>query len=133
AKGRSLLAAGLQRINLNIGAIGDEYEAIYGLPFQRTLDNVVRFRELAAGRCHVLVMLVGDREERRRLDAVEAFWRQHGFKHFHRPSSINRWRRPGARRLAVRGRERSGAVQCRSRSTRVASMWGPGAVDVHRI
>jgi len=90
AKGRALLAAGLQAIKLNVGAIGDDYEAIYGLPFERTFENVVRFRELAAGRCSVVVVLVGDREERHRLDEVEAFWRRHGFEQFHRPNYINR-------------------------------------------
>jgi MoaA/NifB/PqqE/SkfB family radical SAM enzyme len=90
AKGRALLAAGLQQISLNIGATGDEYEAIYDLPFERTLENVVRFRELATGRCHIIVVLVGDREERGRLDEAEAFWRRHGFEHFRRPVYVNR-------------------------------------------
>jgi MoaA/NifB/PqqE/SkfB family radical SAM enzyme len=90
AKAVGLLAAGLQRIHLNVGAIGDDYEAIYGIPFERTLENVVRFRELAGDRCHVVVVLVGDRAERERLDEAEAFWRRHGFENFHRPIFLNR-------------------------------------------
>jgi MoaA/NifB/PqqE/SkfB family radical SAM enzyme len=90
AKARGLLAAGLQQIHLNIGAIHDDYEATYGLSFERTLENVVRFRELAADKCHVVVVLVGAREEHGRLDAVEAFWRERGFENFHRPAYMNR-------------------------------------------
>ena len=48
---RSLGAArgGLQQILVNVGEEGDDYEEIYQLPFERTLENVVRFNEMSAG------------------------------------------------------------------------------------
>src|SRR4051794_14695257 len=53
-----LLAAGLTSIQINVGEQGDEYEDIYKLSWDRTLQNVVRFNELAKGSCHTQIVLV---------------------------------------------------------------------------
>ena len=57
-RGRALLDAGLQRILINVGAEGDEYESVYQLPFERTHDNVAHFVEMAGPQCAVQVVLV---------------------------------------------------------------------------
>ena len=49
---------GLERILINVGDEGDEYESVYKLPFEKTRDNVVRFAEMAEGRCEVDIVLV---------------------------------------------------------------------------
>ena len=49
-RGRALLDAGLQGIEINVGEEGDDYERLYGLPFAKTRENVIRFNEMAAGR-----------------------------------------------------------------------------------
>ena len=46
-RGQALLDAGLQGIEINVGEEGDDYEEIYGLPFEKTCENVVRFAEMA--------------------------------------------------------------------------------------
>ena len=56
-----LLEAGLQQILVNVGEEGDDYEEIYQLPFERTLENVVRFNEMSGGACEVVVVLVDHR------------------------------------------------------------------------
>ena len=55
-----LLEAGLQQILVNVGEEGDDYEEIYQLPFERTLENVVRFNEMSGGG-EVVVVLVDHR------------------------------------------------------------------------
>ena len=81
-KAIALLDAGLQEIDLNVGEEGEEYEAIYGLPFQRTLDNVVRFAELAEGRCKVNIVLVDHREDEAHRAHMKQFWQDRGLSEF---------------------------------------------------
>jgi len=81
-KAVALLDAGLQEIDLNVGEEGDEYEQIYGLPFQRTLDNVVRFAELAEGRCKVNIVLVDHREDAAHREHMKKFWGDRGMSEF---------------------------------------------------
>jgi len=80
-KGRELLDAGLQQIYINVGEEGDDYEEIYKLPFQRTLDNVVLFNEMAQGRCEVSMVLVDHRESPEHIAYMRKFWTDHGIKH----------------------------------------------------
>ena len=46
-RGTALLEAGLKGIEINVGEEGGDYDQIYGLPFEKTCDNVVRFAEMA--------------------------------------------------------------------------------------
>lgn len=81
-KAIALLDAGLQEIDLNVGEKGEEYEKIYGLPFQRTLDNVLRFAELAEGRCKVNIVLVDHREDEAHRAHMKQFWKDRGLDEF---------------------------------------------------
>jgi MoaA/NifB/PqqE/SkfB family radical SAM enzyme len=76
----ALLDAGLQRIFVNVGEEGDEYEEVYRLPFQRTLENVVRFNEMAAGSCEVIMVLVNHRGDPEHLSRMREFWGSRGIK-----------------------------------------------------
>lgn len=80
-KGRALLDAGLRSIYLNIGEHDDEYEATYHLPFWRTVDNVVRFNEMADGRCEVIAVLVDHRDDPDHLAEMRDYWASLGVDH----------------------------------------------------
>src|SRR5262249_30540171 len=45
-RAHALLDAGLQRICINVGDRDEQYEDIYKLPYEKTRDNVLRFRDL---------------------------------------------------------------------------------------
>ena len=77
-RGSELLDAGLSEIYINVGDEGDEYEEIYGLPFERTLENVVRFNAMAAGRCKVVIVVVDHREDPAHVERMRSFWTGHG-------------------------------------------------------
>ena len=47
-KRAALLDAGLQGIEINVSDEGGDYDEIYGLPFEKGDDNVVRFAQMAA-------------------------------------------------------------------------------------
>jgi MoaA/NifB/PqqE/SkfB family radical SAM enzyme len=89
-KGRALLDAGLDAININVGDHDDDYERIYELPFERTLENVVRFNEMAGEACTVSIVLVDHRRDRAHIDNMMQYWRDHGLEHFVRFDIMNR-------------------------------------------
>lgn len=89
-KAVALLDAGLNEIYINISDIGEEYDRVYNLPFERTCENVTRFAELAKGRCSPVVILVDHHNDKNHVRAMEAFWRERGIKNFHSYSVINR-------------------------------------------
>ena len=86
----ALLDAGVQAVFLNVGEIGDEYEAVYKLPFDRTRHNAVRFAELAGDRCEVHMVLVDHRRDAEHLEKMRAYWRAEGMRHFVVYDIINR-------------------------------------------
>ncbi|MCU0269257.1 MAG: radical SAM protein [Acidimicrobiales bacterium] len=89
-KARALLDAGLGRIYLNVGETGADYEAIYGLPFERTLENVLRFAELAGDACEVWMVLVDHRRDPVHQQTMRDFWSSHGLTRFQEYNVINR-------------------------------------------
>jgi MoaA/NifB/PqqE/SkfB family radical SAM enzyme len=81
-RGRALLDAGLQAIEINVGEEGEEYERIYKLPFERTCDNVVRFTEMAGDQCQVRIVLVNHRRDPDHIAKMTKFWRERGVERF---------------------------------------------------
>jgi len=79
-RGSALLEAGLQVVNINVGDEGERYEEVYKLPFQKTLDNILRFREMAGDACQVNIVLVDYRMDRDHLKYMVKYWMSHGFK-----------------------------------------------------
>jgi MoaA/NifB/PqqE/SkfB family radical SAM enzyme len=87
---RALLAAGLQQVTINVTEIGEAYERVYRLPFDRTLANILRFKELARDQCDVVIVLVDHRGEPGHLESARQYWRSHGLTRFHTFGLINR-------------------------------------------
>jgi MoaA/NifB/PqqE/SkfB family radical SAM enzyme len=74
----ALLEAGLQQILINVGEEGDDYEAVYHLPFERTLQNVLRFNEMSAGACEVTIVIVDHRSNPDHVARMTKYWSDRG-------------------------------------------------------
>lgn len=88
--GERLLDGGLKSIQINVGEQGEAYEEIYKLPWEKTLRNVVRFAEMAEGRCHTQIVLVNHRGDDHHNDEMKAFWLERGINQFVEFDLINR-------------------------------------------
>ena len=86
----ALLDAGVSSVFLNVSERDDDYEDIYKLPFAKTRDNVLRFAELAEGRCEVSVVLVDHRVDRKHLRQMRRYWRDQGIQAFRVYEIMNR-------------------------------------------
>ena len=89
-RGQALLDAGLSQILINVGERGDDYEDIYKLPWEKTRDNVVRFHEMAEGRCDVHIVLVNHRADDDHMADMRAFWTGLGLETFREFEIMNR-------------------------------------------
>jgi MoaA/NifB/PqqE/SkfB family radical SAM enzyme len=89
-RGQALLDAGLQRIFINVGEMDEDYQAVYGLPFEKTRANVVRFMEMSQGACEVQIVLVNHRRDEGHSDQMEEYWRSLGAQEFVRFNVTNR-------------------------------------------
>jgi MoaA/NifB/PqqE/SkfB family radical SAM enzyme len=89
-KGHALLDAGLQKILINVGDEGDEYEKVYQLPFDKTRDNVARFARMAEGRCEVHIVLVDHHRDTAHIEKMKQFWRGYGITRFATYGIMNR-------------------------------------------
>jgi MoaA/NifB/PqqE/SkfB family radical SAM enzyme len=89
-RGRALLEAGLNNAFINVGDRDEAYEEVYRLPFERTRDNVVRFAEMAKGRCEVFVVLVNFRRDRGHVERMKNYWREQGIQAFMEFEIMNR-------------------------------------------
>src|SRR5262249_21751449 len=85
-----LLEAGLQSICINVGERDEAYEEIYKLPFERTRDNILRFRDVAQGKCTIIIVLVDHRRDDAHTDAMKAYWGDHGLHAFMEYEIMNR-------------------------------------------
>ena len=77
----ALLEAGLQEILINVGEEGEDYEEIYHLPFQRTLENVLRFKDMAKDVCRVVMVLVDHRGDPTHVARMRQYWADRGIEH----------------------------------------------------
>jgi MoaA/NifB/PqqE/SkfB family radical SAM enzyme len=73
-----LMEAGLSMACINVGEIDDDYEEVYGLPFERTRTNVEQFLAAAGGRCQVVIVLVDHRNDQEHADRMEQYWAARG-------------------------------------------------------
>lgn len=81
-KGAALLDAGLQQIDINVGEIEEEYENIYKLPWERTLQNILAFHEAAGDKCIMNIVLVNHRRDKDHMSDMVEFWKGHGIDTF---------------------------------------------------
>jgi MoaA/NifB/PqqE/SkfB family radical SAM enzyme len=86
----ALLEAGLAQILINVGDTGDDYEQVYGLPWEKTRDRVTRFVEQAGDRCEVFIVLVDHRQDAAHLAEMRAFWGDIGVTRFVEFDVMNR-------------------------------------------
>lgn len=77
----ALLEAGLQEILINVGEEGNDYDEIYHLPFERTLENVLRFKEMATDACRVTMVLVNHRADPAHVARMRQYWSDRGIEH----------------------------------------------------
>jgi MoaA/NifB/PqqE/SkfB family radical SAM enzyme len=89
-RGQALLDAGLQGAEINVGEVDDDYAEIYGLPFEKTCENVVRFAEMAGDQCQVRIVLVNHRRDPEHTKKMMAFWKSHGITKFMAYDIMNR-------------------------------------------
>jgi len=89
-RGPALLEAGLQRICINVGDRDHEYEEIYKLPYEKTRDNVLRFRDLAADECEIFIVLVDHRGDPQHLADMRRYWSDQGLHAFMEYEIMNR-------------------------------------------
>lgn len=89
-RGQALLDAGLQKIFINVGETGEDYERVYGLPFERTMENVLRFNEMSDGQCAITMVLVDHRADAAHIAEMTRFWTEHGLNNCHSYEVMNR-------------------------------------------
>lgn len=89
-RGGEVLEAGVDTVLINVGDIGDAYEKVYKLPWQRTHDNIVRFAEMAEGRCDPMIVLVDYKQDSAHVDEMKRFWRDRGLTKFLEYDIMNR-------------------------------------------
>ena len=75
-RAEALLDAGLSSAGLNVGEVGEAYEKVYRLPWERTLERVDDLVERSRGRARVFVVLVNHDPDR--LVELQAFWAERG-------------------------------------------------------
>ena len=89
-RGAALLDAGLQSICINVGDRDADYEEIYKLPWDRTRDNILRFKEMADGQCETIIVLVDHRKDADHIESMKRYWSDHGLVAFMEYEIINR-------------------------------------------
>ena len=89
-RARDLVDAGLQKIAINVGDRDADYEDIYKLPFERTRDNILQFKEIAGDSCEVIIVLVDHRRDPEHLADMRRYWSDYGLRAFMEYDIINR-------------------------------------------
>ena len=89
-RGHELLDAGLSNICINVGERDGAYEEIYKLPYERTRDNILLFRDLAPRECHLIIVLVDHRQDRAHIEAMRRYWSEQGLSAFMEYEVMNR-------------------------------------------
>ncbi len=86
----AVLEQGVTRVFLNVGDRDDAYESVYELPWERTLENVERFIELAGDDVEIHIVLVDHRRDRDHVAEMRRFWQDRGVTRFQQYDVINR-------------------------------------------
>ena len=89
-RANALLEAGLQQIAINVGDRDEQYDDVYKLPWEKTRDNVLRFRDLAGKDCIVFIVLVNHRGDPEYVESMREYWREQGLQAFIEYEIMNR-------------------------------------------
>jgi MoaA/NifB/PqqE/SkfB family radical SAM enzyme len=86
----AILDAGATSVFVNAGEIGEAYDELYHLPFERMRANVQRFAMMAEGRCDLYLVLVDHAGDAAHVEQVQEFWRAQGVRRFYHLDLLNR-------------------------------------------
>jgi MoaA/NifB/PqqE/SkfB family radical SAM enzyme len=89
-RAHALLEGGLQQICINVGDRDEEYDDVYKLPWEKTRDNVLRFRDLAGKDCIIYIALVNHRRDPKHTESMRTYWADHGLQAFIEYEIMNR-------------------------------------------
>lgn len=76
-KSKALIDAGVGKVAFSISSRGETYNKEFGLDFEVTHENILKFVELAKGKCEVIVSMV-DHDPAVDYKAEEAYWLSKG-------------------------------------------------------
>ncbi len=79
---KKLIESGIDEININIGDIGEDYENVYHLPFEKTQERIVAFAQEAEGVTQVNIVLVDYKVDVDHRKAMMKHWRDLGINNF---------------------------------------------------
>ncbi|HEY9035457.1 MAG TPA: radical SAM/SPASM domain-containing protein [Pseudomonadales bacterium] len=89
-KSHALLDAGLSQITFNIAAVEEDYEELYNLDFQETLNNIQAFLKINDGRCEVWGGIVENDINYEKIKDIKKYWKGIGIKRFYVATEGNR-------------------------------------------
>jgi MoaA/NifB/PqqE/SkfB family radical SAM enzyme len=87
---KGLLDAGLKRIVFSISDLDEDYDRVYGLPFEKTRSNVCDFIQQSRGKCHVQITVVRHADNAEKIDGIVDFWQSAGADYVHVMREENR-------------------------------------------
>lgn len=88
-KAKDLIDAGISRVTFSISSRGKRYEKEYGLDYETTHENILRFIALAKGKCDVRIAIV-EYDENTPYEEDEAYWRSIGVTKIKKYNMVNR-------------------------------------------
>ncbi len=77
-RSQMLIDAGVTSLNINIGDVGEAYEEVYKLDFDKTLANVLRFKEMSGGEIDMIMVLVNYKNDAEHVKSMIDFWHDQG-------------------------------------------------------
>lgn len=90
ARSQAIVDAGLHEVLINAGEIDGDYDNIYKLPFHKTRDNVLRFKEEHGDACKLSIVLVDHLDDAEHVSKVKTWWQEQGIENFVSFRLINR-------------------------------------------
>jgi len=73
-----VLDAGLDKINFSVSNLWSEYDAIYNLPFEKTLKNIKYVIGINRGRCELQISIVKTDKNTNKYREMKQFWVNQG-------------------------------------------------------
>lgn len=89
-KAESLLDAGLKEISISVSDLQEDYEDVYALDWNNTLENILAFIEINQNRAVVTINMVSHEYNHDKIEAMKNYWRHYGINSFLVFSQTNR-------------------------------------------
>ncbi len=81
-KAENLLDAGLKEISISVSDLREDYEDVYVLEWNNTLENILTFMEANQNRAEVTINMVSHEYNHDKIEAMKDYWRQYGIDNF---------------------------------------------------